>query len=328
LKIPLIFTGASVFMLIFCAIWGFARLMPHKGIPQEQARFACIQGNINQNKWGPRSLDTSFSIAESLITIASQASPDCIVLSESSLLCYLARQPKHKIRVLGWSQMFDIPLILGALHWNPAPPRSPYEYNVYNTAFLLNKGSTVLQPYFKMKLVPFSEVIPFEGLFPILSRVNLGEADFKAGTDPALFHIRDNLIGVPLICYEIIYPDFVRKRSARPANILINITNDGWFGRTNGPFHHAAMSQMRSIENGISLVRCANSGISMLVDPYGRILKQTGIYSRDVLIGDVPTYRVSTFYSRHGDWVVWFSILIIILTVSWIGFNRKQKQTR
>ena len=118
--------------------------------------------------------------------------------------------------------------------------------------------------------MPFSEALPFQGIFPILSRVNLGQADFKSGATPVIYSIGSDIRAVPLICYEIIYPGFVRGRLTSAANLLVNVTNDGWFGKSSGPFQHAVMARQRCIENGVSLARCANSGISMLVDRCGR----------------------------------------------------------
>jgi apolipoprotein N-acyltransferase len=105
----------------------------------------------------------------------------------------------------------------------------------------------------------------------------------------------------------------VRDRVNAGANLLANLTNDGWFGHSTGPYHHAEMSRMRSIENGVSLARCANSGISILVDPVGRILGKTRLYERAVLTADVPRQVIKTFYGRFGNWVIKTAFLIIII---------------
>jgi apolipoprotein N-acyltransferase len=99
-----------------------------------------------------------------------------------------------------------------------------------------------------------------------------------------------------------LFPDFVRRRVLAGANILVNITNDGWFGNSNGPYHHACMARLRSVENGISLVRCANSGISMAVDQYGRIINRTLLGDRTYLTATSSLAVIPTFYTMHGDW--------------------------
>ena len=174
-----------------------------------------------------------------------------------------------------------------------------------------------------MNLVPFSEVLPFQGLFPILSRVNLGQADFKRGTTPVVFSIGKNIRAVPLVCYEIIYPGFVRGRLTNSTNLLVNVTNDGWFGKSSGPFQHAVMSRQRCIENGISLARCANAGISMLVDQYGRILCKTRLNERTQLSGNISLSRVTTFYSRWGDCPVILSWGLVVLMAALMALKKR-----
>jgi len=312
--------GGFTFALVVLALWGMIRINTYKP-PEKPFTFSCIQANIDQLHWGNKSLAQSFDIIEKLTYEAAVDSPDCIVMAESALLCYLERRIRHRRRVLSWADSIHIPLIFGALHWENSEEDSPYKYMVYNTAFFLPKGSDVFQKYFKMKLVPFSEALPFEGAFPILSRVNLGESDFKRGRTPVTFSIADSVSAEPFICYEIIYPSFVRNRVSDSTSVLVQITNDGWFGKTNGPWHHAEMARMRCIENGIPLVRCANSGISMAVDPLGRIIKKTSLYTREILTVTVSLNRIHTLYNRLGDWPVWMSLIIIIAALGYGAFT-------
>jgi len=294
--------------------------------PKHHVRTASLQANLDQLHWTSGSLEESFAAVESLAFAVAPQRPGWIVCSESALLCYIDRQPANRRRIMALADSLGIPVLFGALHWDPAPAGSRDRYHVYNTAFVARPGQRSLDRYFKMKLVPFSEALPFEGLFPLLSRVNLGEADFKSGRDPVVFTAAEAR-AVPLICYEIIYPGFVRSRAVGPANVLVNITNDGWFGRTNGPFHHAAMARMRCIENGISLIRCANSGISLFADQYGRCIGKTGLYQRTAMVADVPVDRVKTFYTRAGDWPVGASLMIavVFLLAQAVGWTRKRR---
>ncbi|MDD5674204.1 MAG: apolipoprotein N-acyltransferase [Chitinivibrionales bacterium] len=315
--------------------WGAQRC--RRPLTGESASIALIQNNIDQNHWGNNSLDTALAITEAMVYSAAIKKPDLIVLPESGIFCYLARTAGVKRQVVNWFDSTHIPLVLGTLHWNVAPKSSSYPYLVYNSAFLLDSGSLravardgptyPFDHYFKIKLVPFSEAIPFQGIFPILSRVNLGQADFKSGKDTTIFAIGAKIRAVPLICYEIIYPDFVRNCvNRRPdINLLVNITNDGWFGRSSGPYQHAIMSRLRCIENGIALARCANSGVSMLTDAYGRTTLRSGLYIRDVVAGQVRLARVKTFYSAHGDWpALWSWILALGAFVMVFGRSRKR----
>jgi apolipoprotein N-acyltransferase len=107
------------------------------------------------------------------------------------------------------------------------------------------------------------------------------------------------------ICYEAIFPDHVREFTARGAQLLVNITNDGWYGRTSAPYQHFAMAKLRAVENERFLVRAANTGITAVVDPHGRVLERTELFEPTVLVRDVPLLAGSTFYTRHGDLFAW-----------------------
>ncbi|MBD3421585.1 MAG: apolipoprotein N-acyltransferase [Chitinivibrionales bacterium] len=304
-------TATLVMIIAFECIWGWLR-MSFATQPDKDVTVSLVQSDVNQNQWGNKSLDTSFAIAETLVYQAAQAQPDVIILPESALLCYLLRRPKLTHRVYTWMDSVKAPLILGALHWDRSPKDSPYNYLVYNAALMLKPQSRFFDKYYKIKLVPFSEAMPFEGILPILSRVNLGEADFQRGNEHTIFSFPPHAKGAPLICYEIIFPGYVRKRIRAGANLLVNITNDGWFGRSTAPYQHAVMAQMRCIENGTSLVRCANSGISMMVDQFGRVLGKTDLYERTILTGRVSARRIRTLYNRIGDWPAWVSLILVL----------------
>ena len=285
-------------------VWGGFRMNtePPAG---ETARVALMQTYMDQFNWGRNSLDTAVTISDSMITAVAKETPDFIIFAESALLCYLSRRTDIKQSVFLWEQYTGVPILLGSLHWERSADAAVGDrdkFDVYNTAFLVKDGQLI--PYHKILLVPFSEIMPFEAQFPIISRINLGGAGFKRGQSESIFRVSGKLEIAPYICYEIIFPSFVRRRLQESTNLLVNITNDGWFGRSSGPYQHAAMAQMRSIENGITLARAANSGISMHVDPYGRILSRTRLYTRDIVVDDIPTYRIMTYYTRYGDWFV------------------------
>lgn len=175
---------------------------------------------------------------------------------------------------------------------------------------------TVIECYRKIRLVPFSEYLPFSNILPILNVVDLGEADFSSGTRQMIF-TKEKLNFAPSICYEIIYPSFVRNMVLDKANLLVNITNDGWFGKTSAPFQHLNMARFRCIENRIGLARCANTGISAIIDENGRIRKKTSIMKHTLLKGEVALQNKPTFYSRHGDLIVGLSLILSMVGVGY-----------
>lgn len=188
---------------------------------------------------------------------------------------------------------------------------------LYNSMFALDRTGAIAARYDKIHLVPFGEYLPFRNLLaPIgLDKLAVGAVDFSPGkAEPAL-----PLPGLPdarvLICYEAIFPDeMVPDDGSRPG-ILLNITNDSWFGQSTGPYHHFAASRMRAVEQGLPLVRAANNGISAIVDPYGRVLTRLGLNEVGVVDGPLPAALRPTPYAHWSDWPVW------LFTAAWLLFG-------
>jgi len=145
----------------------------------------------------------------------------------------------------------------------------------------------------------------------------LGQADFSPGKELVIFNNPKGRFAV-LICFESIFPDLVRRFVIKGADFLVNITNDAWWGKTSGPFQHSQIAVFRAIENRISIARCANSGVSMFIDPYGRTYQKTKIFIRETVIGQIPPKKQTTFYTRYGDWLgkgcFFVSILFFMLS--------------
>lgn len=304
--------GLFFLLLLIISAYGTVKILINKKSQQKEIKVALLQTSIDQFNWGNKSLDTSFAVTESLTYIAAQNTPDIIIGPESALLCFLARQASYSQRVSKLVDSIKIPMLLGAVHWDIEKRDTGDVVYVYNTAFLIQPFKKEFTPYRKIKLVPFSEAMPFEGIFPILSRVNLGEADFSRGKENTIFIINNSFKIAPFICYEIIYPNFVRERLKENNTIIAHLTNDGWFGKTTGPYQHATMARMRAIENGVPLARCAITGISMLVDNNGKVIKKSGLYKRVIIDGSLPLSNTKTIYNKYGDWFVGLCLLIVI----------------
>ena len=184
-----------------------------------------------------------------------------------------------------------------------------------------------------MALVPGSETIPFQQWFPFLRKLDVGGGDYFPGKNPAIFDFQikktlgtrsnDNFelmvsdgsepLYVKLstiICYESVFPNIVRKFVANGANLLSVITNDGWFGSTSGPYQHAQYAIYRAVENRISIIRCANTGISGFIDLTGRFRNQTRLNSSITVAGFLPIGGETTFYTRYGDWLGQFCLVL------------------
>jgi len=173
----------------------------------------------------------------------------------------------------------------------------------YNAALLYDPQGQVAGRYLKRKLVPFSERMPGGDALPWLNALNFGQSDFTPGPPAPPFAVGPHRLSV-LICFESIFPEVARQSVAAGAQYLVNITNDFWFGRSAGPVQHAEMAVLRAVENRTPLVRCANSGISFFVDPYGRIMERTGLFVEAMPVATLALGSGGTFATRHGDWLV------------------------
>jgi len=191
---------------------------------------------------------------------------------------------------------------------------------VHSSAILTDATGRVLGTYDKMVLVPFGEYIPFGELFPALYSLVPVTGRFQAGESREPLPLGTYLLSVN-ICYEDIFPGQVRSlmrggRDRRIPDLLVNLTNDSWYGRTTEPTEHLALASFRSIEHRRSLVRSTNTGISAFVDPVGRIVTRSGVWTRETLVDRVPMMQGRTVYALAGDWLGW---LCALLSLAGIG---------
>jgi len=178
------------------------------------------------------------------------------------------------------------------------------EERYYVGAKMLDPAGNVVLRYHKNHLVPFGEYVPLHALFTfggrfaakLVDRVS----DFTPGKEAAVAPVDGHLVG-GYICYEAIFPGLARRFTAEGAELLVNVTNDAWYGTTSAPHQHLAMAALRAVENRRYMVRAANTGITAVVDPFGRILSPTRLFERTVLVDDVAFVSERTFYTRHGD---------------------------
>jgi apolipoprotein N-acyltransferase len=174
-----------------------------------------------------------------------------------------------------------------------------------------------------MQLVPFGEYVPLQPLLTLGGRVAAKVvqqvADFTPGTAATVAEADGHRLGA-FICYEAIFPHLTRRFPAQGAELLVNITNDGWYGRTSAPYQHLAMAVFRAVENERYLVRAANTGITAVVDPRGRVLASTALFDRTVLVHDAGFVASRTFYSRYGDVFAW-SCLAAALGITFAAFR-------
>jgi apolipoprotein N-acyltransferase len=192
-------------------------------------------------------------------------------------------------------------LITGSVRAPDLPPGTRIT-RAYNSIYAIDHDGSVLSIYDKLHLVPFGEFLPFQDWMEKLGFVQLTrvQGGFIPGTGRRAMEIPNAPRALPLICYEAIFPDEVAARGDRPGWI-INLTNDGWFGISTGPYQHLQQARLRAIEQGLPVVRAANTGISAVIDPMGRIVARLGLGVEGVLDSSLPAAIAPTIYARSGD---------------------------
>ena len=201
-------------------------------------------------------------------------------------------------------------------------PRSPDDRSIYNSAVVVTPQGDALARYDKVHLVPFGEYVPFKDFFGFAHKLTREVSDFAPGEERMALPVHSYKLGI-FICYESVFPNEVREFAAKGAQVLVNISNDGWFGDSGAPEQHLNMARMRAIENGRWILRSTNTGISASIDPFGRVVAQLPRNVRVAL--DVPYGVVTgtTFYTRHGDWFAWACAIIALgVFIALISKNR------
>jgi apolipoprotein N-acyltransferase len=257
---------------------------------------------------------------------------DLIVLAETAVPDFLRMRPELVDSLRGMARATGAPVLVGALDY--VPERHPWsEYAFYNSAFLFSPDSaeSLQRPaqYAKLRLVPFSEALPFKGVLPLLNYVEtkVGSGGFSPGDGYRVWNTR-GISWSPSICYEVIYPSFARAARAAGAKLLVNVTNDGWFGRSNGPYQHANIARFRAAENGMPVARCANNGVSVFYDAWGRDLGRTALMDSTVLRRQVSVPDRITAYSRLGDAVDGFFLTALgVWILALFAWRRDRRRT-
>lgn len=294
-------------LLLFAAHlgYGFMRLTAAAELMVPDVRLRLVQPVLAQDeKWSPGRNSTVLQryLALSASGMSEGAPPPFSILiwPETALPFFLTDQP-NALAAIGALLPKGTQLITGAARNEPgsAPDAAA---RVFNAVYVIGEDGVIRDAYDKVHLVPFGEYLPFEWL---LSRIGLREmvalpGGFDAGTRLRTLPIEGAPAFGPLICYEIIFPGAATDRRLRPA-WLVNVTNDGWFGDTPGPYQHLQQATVRAIEEGLPLARAANTGISAIVDPYGREIASLGLGRVGVVDGPLPQAIGPTLYARIGD---------------------------
>jgi len=319
-RTALVVLGAVLAAVGLHGAWRLSRPPAEAG----RLRVGLVQARILQDeKWdAARALD-NMDEHVSLTRRAVESGARLVVWPESAVPYYydeaplVSRELKELVRAQG------IHLLFGN---DDREESRDSVTRIYVGAKMLSPRGELTYRYHKMHLVPFGEYVPMQRLFTLGGRVTAKLvrqiADFTPGGEVTLGEADGHRLGA-FICYEAIFPELVRRFTARGAGILVNITNDAWYGRTSAPYQHMAMAAFRAVENERYLVRAANTGFTAVVDPCGRVLERTELFERTILVRDVPIVAGTTFYALHGDVFAWGCLgAALALTATTIGKRR------
>ncbi|OAG27681.1 apolipoprotein N-acyltransferase [Thermodesulfatator autotrophicus] len=280
-------------------------------------KVALIQGNIPQeSKWTPPSKIESLKKYLRLSQKVLQEKPEVIIWPETALPFFFGFEKELSEKITRWVSANKVYLILGA----PRLEREGDKYKVFNSLFLIDPKGQIKAIYDKQRLVPFGEFVPFEDTFPFLRTFAVAAGGYSPGPNHAPLALEPEKSFGGLVCFESVFPDLAREQVLKGATALLVATNDAWFRTSAGPYQHFAQAVFRAVENRRYLVRVANTGISGLIDPHGRIILQTPLEKEaypTVVVKHLPD---KSCYTKYGDW--WpitcaFSILLLIIKNWW-----------
>jgi apolipoprotein N-acyltransferase len=301
--------------------WGSWRIsegsLTREGSP---IRIGLVQGNIAQeDKWNPREARRIFTTYIAMTRDVVRRGAEFVIWPESSTPFSFedpVASPEGDAMLRSLAHEVRVPLLFGS---DQVIRSTPPE--LYNAAFMLNPDGRTAAVYRKIHLVPFGEFFPFQRWITFVAPLVQRFAPFSAGTGPVMLPVGSHQASTA-ICYEVVFPSLARDAVAAGSGLLTTVTNDGWYGRSSAPYQHFEMASMRAIEQGRYLARAANTGISGIVDPYGRIVARSGIFEQVGLVGEARFLTGRTVYSLIGDVIAYVSIALTVLAAIFVRGHR------
>jgi len=279
---------------------------------------AAVQAAVAlDDKWDSARIDSTINPYTELTGVAAAAGAELVVWAETAVPVYLRYDAERIAWVRDLARENSVYLYTG---FPDADRSASGELWRYNGSGLFSPAGVLIDRYAKHHLLPIGERMPFSRYFPFLARINVGQAEWQPGEPPSPLTIEVTAGSVSfagLICYEVIFADLARQAVRRGSQMLVNITNDGWFGRTAGPRQHAEMTRLRAIECGVPVIRCANNGISFICDGRGRYLGWADLGERTVVMATVTPAVGRTLFVRAGAWPLaailfaWTSLVVL-----------------
>lgn len=310
------FKGATA-LLVALLIYGWWELRAETKVEETRA-VALVQANLSIERKGDLAFFASNEERYRALTAPFAGTDTLVIWPETAIQEWIPAQignvRNHKNLPQFERQM---PLLVGALSYSSRTA-------THNSAFAVMKNGEIPLPYHKRILMPFGEYTPFSKLLPFLATMNANVAEFRAGEKADVFQYTfddgQTVKTSPLICYEDIVPSLSRESVLLGAELLVNMTNDAWFGDSVAPLQHHLIASFRAIENRRSLIRSTNTGLTAIVNPWGTTLASLPLFQEGTLLAEVPVIRYNTLYTRYlGEkpwWLLSFaSVLLVLLRI-------------
>lgn len=286
----------------------------------KKIRAVIVQGNINQSlKWNPRYQEKTIDTYGKLSEKSAYFKPQIIIWPETAAPFFFQDGSKLSEKISKISKTIKANILFGS----PAYSRNGTTINYFNRAYLISKNK-ILGYYDKIHLVPFGEYVPLKKYLPFVHRLVPAAGDFLSGKNTGPINMDDTKIG-PLICFESIFPNISRMHASQGSELLVNITNDAWFGHTSAPYQHLSMAVFRCVENGLPMVRAANTGISAFILENGKIVKKGGLFTQEILMENIKCRGNKTFYSHYGDIFAIMMLLITSMKLFWLTLIKRRQ---
>jgi apolipoprotein N-acyltransferase len=314
--------------------WGAQRASAPNAAPMAGVKLRILQPNISQNaKWRSENRRAIFESYLAQSRRGADGRDDALagithLIWPESAIPFLLLDTPEALQAVAALLPAGTHLVTGAIrvvHPPPNPSGSNARRRIYNAIIALDDEARLVAVYDKLHLVPFGEFLPLQRVLEAIGLEQLTriQGGFDAGGEPVrLMRVAGLPPLSPLVCYESIFPDEVVTPGNRPG-FFLNVTNDGWFGRTAGPHQHFHQARIRAVEQGLPLVRAANTGISAVVDGHGRILFQLGLGKSGVIDSALPTALPPTLYAHAGEWST--VVLLALAFLTWLALLRRQQ---
>jgi apolipoprotein N-acyltransferase len=307
----LVAAASTIAVIALVSIWGGMRLSSNVLTTGPSISVGLIQGNIAQtDKWNPARAGMILDRYLHLTRQAVQKGARFILWPESSTPFYFEEDPAGNV-IRNMVRQIGKPLLLGSDEVEAGDHPSSY-----NSAFMLDTAGATAAVYRKIHLVPFGEYVPFQKLLFFVGPLVEAVSAFSPGTRVTMMPVEGHMVSTA-ICYEVTYPSLAREAVHQGSEMLTTITNDAWYGESSAAYQHFEMAMMRAIEQGRYLVRSANTGISGIVDPYGRVLIRTNLFETVAVVGEARFVQATTVYATIGDLAVYVSAAIVVLALAW-----------